>query len=261
MAKDNKSWYTVSEAAYDALDDIGETEARFDVFLKWALRAARSWHIDQAKEVKTKILKLTKHRSIVLPDDYVDWVKVGIKCGDTVKTFTHDTSIASHYDCVAGEKQENMPCYDDVNLFELDISSDKYLFHNILSTDYGVDTPIFGLAYKSNGLGYFTVHREEGEIQFRAIMPRNSDIYLEYISNGWDPNKETVINPLAYDLIIQFIHWQNLRFNKTIARSHVKEARKEYWDEFDRVQYRLLDLTIEDVQEVAREAFIPTVQT
>jgi hypothetical protein len=261
MAKDNKKWGTVKEAAYHALADLGETEARAEQFIHWALNGAKTFHIDQAKEVRTEILDLTAHKSIILPDSYVDWVKVGIKCGDTVKTFTHDTSIATHFDCVAGVKQENLPCYDEVDLFELDTSSDTHLFHNILATDFGVDIPVFGLAYKSNGLGYFTVHREVGEIQFRAIMPKNSKIYLEYISDGWDPNKETVINPLAFDLVVKYVHWQNKLFNVNAPRSHVAEMERLYWDEFDRVQYRLFDMTVEDVQEVFRQSFIATVQT
>ncbi len=258
MAK-NKKWKKVSEAVFAALMDLGETDARFEQFLHWALEGAREWHNDLAKEVKTTSLSMTPHKSIVLPDDYVDWVKVGIKCGNVIKTFTHDHNISLEHDCEDGKKTANKDC-ENVNLWDLEVTGNSYLFHNYQGADNGVDTPIYGLAYKDNGLGYFTEHRNTGEIQFRSIVPSNSKIYLEYISDGWDPNEETLINPLAFQLIVKYIHWKNKLHNPNIPRSHVQEAKDEYWEEFSRVSWRMFDLTVEDVQEIAREAFVATVQ-
>ena len=257
MARDNKKWGTILEAASSALFDIGETDARLDQFIHWGLEAAREWQIDMAKEIKTEILTMTPHKSILLPDDYVDWVKVGIKDGDTIKTFIHDNTMATTHDCVNGVKKENAP-YSNVNLWDLDVDTTPYLFHNVHGN--GSDYPVYGYGYKDNGLGYFKVHRETGEIQFRGVVPKNSKIALEYISDGWDPNKETVVNPLAFMLIKRYIHWMNKLHNQNIPRSHVEEAERLYWNEFDKVSYRMLDLTIEDVQDVARQAFVATVQ-
>lgn len=257
MARDNKKWGTLIEAASAALMDIGETDARLEQFLHWAMEGARDWQIDMAKEIKTEKLKMTSHKSIILPDDYIDWVKVGIKCGDTVKTFVHDTTIATDFDCKEGEKLPNSECADR-NVWDLDTDSIPYLFHNYQG---GIsDRPLYGLGFKDNGLGYFKEHRETGEIQFRSVVPKNSDILLEYISDGWNPEKETVVNPLAFKLIKLYVHWQNKLYNSNTPRSHVAEAERLYWDEFDRVSYRMLDLTIEDVQDVARQAFVATPQ-
>lgn len=260
MAKDNKKWYTVGQAALAALMDKGEDDSRFEQFLHWALEGARDFHIDQAREIKTVVKPMTAHKSITKPDDYVDWLKIGIKCGSTIKTFTHDTTINFNHDCEDGVKKENNECYDD--LWSLDTVETQYLFHNFYSGGHsdGVDEPIYGLAYKHNGLGYFRDHIEAGEFQFRAVVPKNSEIILEYISDGWDPSKKTVINPLAFKLIKLYVHWQEREYNSRASYWEVERAEDNYWDEFNRVNWRTFPMTVEDFQEVMREAYVATPQ-
>lgn len=248
MAIERDKWGTVLEAAQSALMDIGEDNSRIMQFVHWGLEGARDWHMDMSRSVKTKVLTMTDYKAIKTPSDYVDWVKVGVKCGGIIKTFTHDNNIALHHDIVDGKKIENKDC-QDVDIWDLATTDTMVPF-------YGADEPIFGLAYKDNGLGYFNEHHEAGEIQFRTKIPKTAKIILEYVSDGWEPNKTTLLHPYAFKLITLYIHWMNLKHNKSNPRSHVQEAKNEYWDEFDRVSWRMFSITLEDVLEVQREAFV-----
>ena len=51
------------------------------------------------------------------------------------------------------------------------------------------------------------------------------------------------------------------KFHKNTPRSHVQEAKNDYFEEYERVGWRMFDLTVEDVLEVSREAFRQTVKS
>lgn len=254
VAKETDKWGTVSQAVDSALMDLGEDHSRFEQFLHWGLEGARDWHMDQSRQVITKQVLMTPYKAIKYPKDYVDMVAIGIKSGDTVYTFTRDNAIALHHDCEDGELLPNTPNRDGE--FDLDIVEDhQFLFHGC----NGMDRPIFGLMVKDNGLGYFKDHPKQKEIQLDSRLPLTTKIYLEYISDGWDPNKETLLHPYAFKQIKLYIHWMNLKYNRNVPRSHVKEAKDEYWDEFDRVVDRMANWNIEDIHEVIRESTVSTI--
>lgn len=260
MARETDQYGTVMQAAKSALFDIGEDDSRLQQFLHWGLEGARDWRMDMNKSVKTKQLTMTDYKSIVLPKDCVDWSRVGIKSGNIIKTFTKDNNIALHFDTEDGERliNSNDPDMEANDIWELPVSADPVYF-------YGYDTPMYGLAYKDNGLGYYREHEESGEIQLRTNLPLSTKIYLEYISDGWDPNAQTLIKPTAFKMIKLYIHWMNLKYKRMAGAKHVSandvfEAKQEYWDEFDRVSWREFDLSLEDIQEAQRQAYMGSIQ-
>lgn len=260
MASDNdKKLNTVSQAAYSALMDIGEDESRYEQFLHWSIEGAQDWHMDMAKEIKTIECDLTPYKAIDFPDDYLDWTKIGIRCGDIIKTFVHDENISLEFDCIDGEKQANTECepIDSLDVFP----GWGYAYTNY-STLNGEDPGrLYGVAAQDNGLGYFRIHREARQFQFRGLTPSTSTIYLEYLSTGWDPCKETYLNPYAFKLVKMYVNWMNLLHNHTKPRILSQEAERLYWNEFERVKYRMFELTLEDILEVSREAYVASPQT
>jgi len=45
------------------------------------------------------------------------------------------------------------------------------------------------------------------------------------------------------------------KHSKLSARWEVQDAKQDYWEEFSRVEYRMFDLTTEDILEAWREGF------
>lgn len=250
-AKVNKKWGTVKEAAYNALYDLGETEHRLGQFIHWGLECAKDWHIDMAREIKPIETELNGYKAIDLPDDYLDWVVIGVRHGDLIRTFVNSKSIPLTYDCEDGEIQPNQPLNDDTLIDTLPVD----FLYGTFNQNWEDVGRLFGLAHKDNGLGYFKEYREKNQIQFRTDMPAGTKIYLEYISDGWSPCSETYLHPYAMKLVKLYIHWQNLKYNKNVPRVMVQEAKIEYNQEFDRVSWRMFDLTIEDVLDVFRESY------
>lgn len=262
MAKETDTHRTIIQIASSCLYDLSEDNSRLQQFVKWGIKGAKNWQMDLAHTVKTKLIIPTDYNAIKVPPDYIDWTKVGIKSGRIIKTFTRDNNIALHHDCEDGELIPNKEDEEHRlarDIFGLD-TQDQIPF-------YGTDSiePIYGLAYKDNGLGYFTEHEEKREIQFRTNLPKGTKILLEYVGEIWSPSAQTLIHAKAINLIEDFIHWQNMKFKRlaspgAVPQSLVDNLEREYWDEFDRTSWRMFSLTLEDVLEVQREAFVPTFQ-
>ncbi len=255
---------------YDKIDDIvkgvgtdlGEGEERYEQYLHWALEAHKDWHLDQAKEIKTIEIDLTQWKSAVLPDDFVDWTKVGIRCGNTILTFTHDENMPFAKDSDGDnipDLDKDCPKFDvtDYSVVESSgagLNSFAYYYYNLLNDkgqDYG---KLYGLTATDNYQGYFRLNKERQELQFRSRVVNLKSIYLEYISNGYNPCGESYVHPYAGKLISLYIHWMRKKHNKLSARWEILDAKTEYWDEFSRVQWRMFDLSTEDILESWRDS-------
>jgi hypothetical protein len=239
-----KTYETIDSIVRGVCMDLDEGLERYEQYLHWALQAHKDWHLDRAKEIKTVRLALTSYKAIELPEDFVDWTKVGIECGNTILTFTHD---------------EDCPSFDVNDYSILDSGqvgqSFGYYYYNFINSK-GQDTgKLFGLSAKDNYQGYFRLNRERAELQFRSKITNLQTIYLEYISNGYDPCGESFVNPMASNLIRLYVHWQRLKFSKNSARWQVADAKQEYVEELDLVGWRMFDLTTEDILESWREGF------
>jgi hypothetical protein len=254
MPAGHKDTYAIlDDLVREAIDNVGETIHKYEKFFRWGISYAKRWHMDQAREVVTKEIELTDYKAIKLPKDCVDWTKIGVRCGNMIKTFINDDNIALKFDDDGCGDEYNEDC-PDIN--GADVTDDSLLFIN-----YG-EGRMFGQQVKDNGLGYFTVNtaREETEIQFRTDLPSTTIIYLEYITDGFCPNKDTLLHPYAADLVRDGIEYEYLRYkwrtgSKNYNYTQVQEAQNYYDKEFNRVQDRMFELTVEDILEYSRSGY------
>lgn len=186
----NEKFYTITSIVDRCLEDNDLPDHYFDKFLGWGLWALREVHIDDHQDPKTVKLTMNDARSVDLPKDYVDWLIIGIQVGELVKTLgvNHQMVGLEGDDRTLGNPQyfnqlgaNNLP--NGINV--LNYGGYRLANSGVFSVGGGID-------YK----GYFKIFkRDHGEvIQFSSLINK-TDIYLEYISDGFNPNQETIVNP------------------------------------------------------------------
>ena len=260
--KGNKQTYKTIEQLADSMClDLGEGMHRKEQYLHWLIKESERWKMDGAKEVKTVKLPLTAWKSIELPSDCIDWIKVGVQDGDVIKVFVNKNDIAVIHDL----DDNNIPIVnpEPQSLTQCDLTQIPIPFYNFLYPS-GDPGRIFGYHVKDNGFGYFTVNRNEDtdEIQFRTKAVNAGDqIYLEYLADGWNPNSQTVIHPYACELLELGGHYRRLKFDKangkrSISSDDVAIALRDYQNEFDRVVYRMWDLSVDDILETFSNGYM-----
>lgn len=239
--------------------DLEEGTERTDTYLHWALEAHKDWHLHLGKEVKTVILPVTDWKAIELPNDYIDWTKVGIQNGDQIQTFVNDPNMALNFDKEerTGDRLPNKnQQITDISYAEDGIVTPYgWYFYNLVDEKGADGQRVFGLAHKDNYLGYFRVNTERGEIQFRTQVSGLKNVYLEYIADGYNPCKNTLVHPEAVSLYKLYIHWMREKYKPNPTKWVVDNAKQDYWEEFDRVQFLMWDLTVEDILDVSWNAY------
>ncbi len=257
MSESLKSGYaTISDIVFEVIADLGEGGTHyFDRYLNYALRGAQEWHFDSAQEVKTIVIPMNGYNAIDFPEDYVDWVKVGIQLGDKIKTFgANDQSIALYH----GETDEcGNPELNAAHVCDLPINVNGYggyWFSNIFNS-YGENMgKQFGYGGGKNCLGAWKVNKERRQIQFDSTVTR-TNVYFEYISNGFNPCGETVINQYGRNMLRTYIHWQRSVFKNGAASSESQVWKEEFDEQRRLARARVFDLSISEILELTRQNY------
>lgn len=247
-----RGFVTLDSCIRSAIMDIGDSMHRYEQFRHWAIEGYRDFKFDMSLEVKTIQLPLTAWKAIELPVDFVDWAIIGVVINHEIRAFTNDERISLYH---ADEEPDGDPdAREGDNSLPVTADNSKVWFWPFTST--GEDTgQLYGLTVKDNGQGYFKMNRERREIQFNPSIDGNTQIYLEYIADGFNPCEATVVNVYAAKLIKLYIHWQRLKYSRSATLWQIREAKQDYQNEWDKVQNRLFKITVEDVLECARDAY------
>jgi hypothetical protein len=249
----DKKFYTLSAAAYSALEDIQAGEERFNQFLHFAMEGYREFHMNAGKQVKAEEIELKEWKQIDLPCDCVDVNIVGFRCGDLIKVLTYDRNIPKLHDSEDCVKQENKPCPDIYSASTADALIPFYGFYDP-GARY-IQPKFYGVAVNYNHLGYFDIDWNKRVINFKETIKGQTKVYLEYITDGINYSRETIIHPYAFRLIKLWIHWQRKENDDRVSLSEKARAERLFNNQYDEVLVSQMDMSIDDVKEALRSAY------
>lgn len=256
-----RGFVTLDSIIRSAILDIGAGMERYETFKHWAIEGYREFRFDVSQEIKTlrfdgstTDLTLTDWKAITLPVDFVDWVMIGYESNNAIQVFLNDDRIPLPTIDDDEDGELDAPVVEEVTPAEQLPGGIPYYFWN--HTRFGEDKgELFGLTTKDNGIGYFKMNPQRREIQFSPRVPAGTTIYLEYISDGYDPTTATVVNVYAAKLIKLYIHMSRHKYAKSSTGQDKKMAEDDYYREFRKVQSRLQPITVPDVLECARDGY------
>lgn len=237
-----------------------------------AKRALQELNYDVLKEIKAMELELGDTLQIILPSDYVNYVRISFV--DQNGMFhplieNKDTTIIT-----APYLQDNQfNILFDQNGYPLegqsltDINSRSANLGNVSQytacsggcgdsscMSNGCGGPNYGLdTSKSNKNGTFNIDKKLGVIQFSSEI-KYSTIVLEYISDGLESNDESEIevHKLAEACLINYIAWQMLHTKYNVQEYIVNRFRKEYFSQLNNTKIRMADLKGEKIMQLLK---------
>ena len=229
------SYITLSDAidnfmvGYVGDGKIIQTAKKSDV-LFFAKRSLQEFSYDTLKSIKSQELTIPNSLSVVLPQDYVNYVKLswidkyGVKRPifptNNLTTIPYNTPI---------QDNKGVPTQDNFgeNIEGTSLTKERFDSMNtqILNNNFDLDDwAYFSNAYGYNGNwnmgqfygadpqysnvnGYFTIDDREGKISFSSDMVDRL-IVLEYISDGLAYDKDTKVPKLAEEaLYASILHY------------------------------------------------------
>ena len=225
-------------------------EERYKVIFH-AKRAIQELNYDAFKEVKVLELSVADSLRYVLPDDYVNWVRISLyKDGwlrpltENIQAISSNAYLQDHQGNILFDQNGNIlrPQYSDIDFDRLTkMKKSIYLnqgnqfngvegwyFEGMWYFDYGINTA-FGLNTETANFNpTFKIDKKAGVINFDSTMAGELCI-LEYVSDGMESGDNSLItvNKLFEQYIYAAIKYEILNSKFNVQQYVLERAKKD----------------------------------
>ena len=235
--------------------------------LFWAKKGLQQFNFDVLKEVKAVELELGDALDIVLPPDYVSYVRISWVHPTTGQLMPMSKNLKLPLATAYLQDHEAEILFDDEgNILEgttmLQNINDSLPNTNSISLlncgngcggcQYNnsgcLNTAMWGLDTSKNHNGNFNIDTRKGKIHFGSDSASRV-LMLEYISDGLEYSAESDIkvNKMAEMALYKWINW-NLLGNKLNVQEYiVGRAKKDYDTALRNAKIKLMDLRIHEL--------------
>lgn len=223
-------------------DDFTSNVQRHKILYQ-AMRGLRELYFDVLQEIKAIELELSPALTVVLPPDYINYVRISwVDEFGKLHPMANDPrmSIAEEYlqdndyellfdnnGCVLSGESKDTP---EGSVIAED-GADNYNRYSFCNGGFAPN------ANMSNHFanGKYRLDKNAGVIQFGSSV-EGKFIVLEYISDGLftgcegSPEEEIRINKFAESTILDFIYYQLIKNRRQVPYNEKMRARKEYYN-------------------------------
>jgi hypothetical protein len=232
--------YTLHDIVRGYLLKKGKSMHYYIEYLAHAVDALRELSFDSLKTVKRVKLPVNSYQAVVLPCDYVDFIKIGFPRGQYVVEMSSrtslnrlnnidDTGAKVPYEIINGDDDSDVGAWTGEDYF----------------WETNANGELLGKQFNNNG-GYsnnsYKVLRERGEIQLDNRFA-GEYVVLEYIGDGLDTNAESEVHPYAQATIEAYIAWKSSKNADNIT----SPEGFNFYNNHRILRSRLNDITLLDI--------------
>ena len=250
--------------------DVKRTDVVFH-----AKRGLQEFSYDTLKSIKSQELNVPPSLSVVIPQDFVNYVKMSWVDNLGVKHQIYPTQLTSNPYTTPLQDNEGVPVQDNYeeNLQGSSITEERWdtantrLINNIASlNDYnkGLDSNnaiwdngnFFGRAYgldpqNANVNGWFTINEREGKISFSSDLV-GALIILEYISDGLAYDMDTKVPKMAEEAMYLHLVYSILATRANQPEYVVQRFKREKSAALRNAKIRLSNIKLSEIVQVMR---------
>lgn len=234
----------------------------------FALRGMREMGFDMLKVVRSLKMPVSSNNTIELPDDYVDWSKVGVVGNDGlvyVLGENKNLNVSQTYDLDSnGDPQDanNDGFYDRVDSKSATSSGspasdagisdgmESYIFRNFVHENN--QGRLYGIG-GGNYYGEFRVNLDQNRLELKSNSSI-SEVVIEYIAD-----EARSVNPrvhiYAEEALRSFIYYKMIERKASVPANEKARARQEYYNERRKANARMKSFTKEELLKTIRKNF------
>jgi len=231
---------TIKQIVMDVIEDLGAESKWYKNMVRWAIRGYGQlslFHLDVFEEVK---LTSSDLNICTVPDDYVNWVAIGVPYYGKLFTVSRDNKLITTTTTVAGNNNTTV---------------------EILSVEEGEGITIGASSYRHYGeVGGKNQYRIQwiNSRQFVLNGLPKATVILRYVSNGLNASGESFVPVLAQEALIAYIKM------KFVERDPKSMSSLQYWKQNYEEQTELLRYaqfaSLEDIADAVYETWTQTVK-
>ena len=227
-----------------------------------AMRAFQELSYDVFRSVKAQEIEVPNTLRMILPQDYVNYVKVTTVSNDGIEKVLYPTGKTSNpfaitqdgsggYTFADNALVEQTPSttssnFDSQDQFDTSTNvEDREFLFNDFGQRYGLD-PQFAQAN-----GTFFIDYLRGQIHFGSSLAGKT-VVLHYISDGLGTDSEMVVHKFCEEAIYKHIAYAIVAAKANIPEYIVARLKKERFAETRKAKIRLSNIKIEEFTQVLR---------
>jgi hypothetical protein len=272
-----RNFIPVSEVVDDYIlsieSDDYASSASDNLIRTYALRGIREMGFDMSRIIRSLKLPVnTTNNTVALPDDYVDWTKVGVVGSDGLVYVLGENKNLNYSQKYATDDAGNNYDNDGDGLLEredsksatnsgspsvgADISdgTDSFVFRNYVYDNNQ------GRLYGAGGghyYGQFRVNLDQNRIELKGNNSMN-EVVIEYIADeARRPGKtrDTQVHIYAEEALRAYIYYRLIERKSSVPAGEKARARSEYYNERRKANSRLKSVTKEEILKTIRKNF------
>ena len=255
-----------------------QTAKKSDILFH-AKRALQEFSYDTLKSIKSAELTIPSSLTLVLPQDYVNYVKTSWIDNAGVKHPiypTNNLTTSPYYTQIQDSK--GIPTQDNFgnNIEGTSITQERWhsntILENTLDNSGYIGIDDFNINYNNNGEwigyvnwgqlygidpqysqsnGWFNLNEREGKMSFASGMI-NQLIVLEYISDGLAYDTDTKVPKLAEEALYAYILHAVISTRANQPEYLVQRLKREKSSKLRNAKIRLSNIKIEEITQVMR---------
>jgi len=233
--------YYVDEIIRSALLTCGKPIHYYMEFLHYGLKGIKEINYDSPIRTKSTKITVNSNNEVVLPDDYVDYIRIGFEQGQYVINLTEKTEFnrLQNFDSAGNQ----IPFEDATNNF-------VYANTHYESTHTN---------HNGEHIGKYFGHSPSYKGAFMVVPERNvilidpsqalEEVVIDYITTGigLETNARTVIPAYGAEAVERYILWRYKENSTVINRHEAVLAKEEYIQAYKRFRSREFRLSVDDV--------------
>jgi len=234
----------------------------------FALRGIREMGFDMLKVVRSLKMPVSSNNTIELPDDYVDWSKVGVVGTDGlvyVLGENKNLNVSQTYDLDGSGDPQDVDgdgFYDRVDSKSATSSGspasdagiadgmESYIFRNFVHENN--QGRLYGIG-GGNYYGEFRVNLDQNRLELKSNSSI-SEVVIEYVAD-----EARSVNPrvhiYAEEALRSFIYYKMIERKASVPANEKARARQEYYNERRKANARMKSFTKEELLKTIRKNF------
>jgi len=238
-----------------------------------ALRGIREMGFDLSKVIRSiKITVDSTNDTVELPDDFVDWCKVGVVGTDGIVYVLGENKNINYsqaYANASGTKVGNAASATDsdgdgvfdridskgattgatANSNDLTQGFDSYVFRNYV---YGASNGLYGIG-GGHLEGGFRFNLDQNRIELES-NESISEVVIEYVADE-ARSKNPSIHVYAEEALMSYMYYKIIERKSSVPANEKARARQEYYNERRKANARIKSFTKEEALKTIRKNY------
>lgn len=244
------AYVTLDYIVRNVMVDLEEQSLnRYQAYLQFAIRGFKELNLHNYNTTKISYLPILDNKAVDLPVDFVKYVKIGVCVRGRIVMLGLDNSLCLNHDVSDCGDPLEIAMSNDTTPEAIAALNFGYYFSDYYHNGQFVGGQ-YGLGGGYNGKGYYRLNEEKNQIQLTSNVP-STELVLEYISNGMNPDGSASVPEQAVECLIAWIHWKRLQ-HKPKFQQEAEFKRRDYIIEFNKLKHFNLMFSVEEYLQMVR---------